>query len=165
MTNIVSNKPLLELQRFSKLFVKEANLAIIILLAVAILAFPYFLKESNLPLGKESYDNLRIAKKILNEKGLPDNNFIGWPLLIALTGFIFRLPVEIAMNILLFLLGIVCVILFYNILRIYNSEVRSFSCLALVISPAFIYLFLEGDKYTVPIVLSLLLTYFINFFN
>ena len=163
MTSIVSNRRLSELQRFSRLFVKEANLTVIILLAVAILAAPYLLKDNDSPLGKENYYNLIIAKDILKEKGLVDEKYsdMSFPALIALISFIFRLPVEIAMNVLLFLLGIASVILFYNILRIYNSYIRFISCLVFVFSPAFIYLFIEGGKYSVPFFFTLLLAYFI----
>lgn len=151
------------IQKFSKLFVKEANLTILILLAIAILSLPYFLKENDLPIGKESYYHLRIADKILNEKSLPKyddlsysgrENFmsLGFSILIALISFIFGISVEMAMNILLLLLGIISIILFYNILKNFDLDVRFFSCLVLIISPIFIYLFIEGGVYTVPFV-------------
>ena len=154
----------MELQRFSRLFARESNLTIIILLAVAILAAPYLLKENESPLGKEGYYNLIIAKDILKEKSLINDekySDMSFPALIALISFIFRMSLETAMNVLLFLLGIASVILFYNILKRYNFYIGFISCLILIFSPAFIYLFIEGGEYAVPFFLSLLLTYFI----
>jgi len=71
------------------------------------------------------------------------------------------LEVEVAMNILLFLLGIVSIILFYNVLKLFDLDVKFISSLVLVFSPIFIYLFTVGGKYTVPIFLSLLVIYFV----
>lgn len=154
------------------MFAKGFGLSVIILLAIVILSLPYFLKDNNLPIGKDGYYYLRIAMDILNEKALPGYdkliysdriNFIciGWPILIALTSFIFGLSVEISRGILLFLLGILSAILFYNILRIFDLNVRFISSLVLVISPIYIYLFTEGGRWTVPFVLFLLLAYFV----
>ncbi len=154
------------------MFAKGFGLTVVILLAVAILSLPYFLKDNDLPLGRENYYHLRIAENILKEKGLPkydelsysgrrDFMSFGWPALIALTSFIFRLPVEVAMNALLFLFGVISIVLFYNILKMFDLTVRFISSLILLISPIFIYLFTIGGKYVVPFVLSLLLTYFI----
>jgi len=135
-------------------------MTVIILLAVAMLSLPYLLKDSELPLGTESYYHLKLAEGILNGE-LPDYFNFGWPVLISLTSFIFSLEVEIAMNILLFLLGILSIILFYNILNKFGFKIRFISSLVLIISPIFIYLFTIGGNYTVPVVLALLSASFI----
>lgn len=147
------------LQKSLRLFVRKSGVTVIVLLAIAMLFLPYLLKDTELPLGKESYYNLKLAEGIL-DGDLPDYFNFGWPVLMALTSFVFNLEVEIAMNILLFLLGVVSIVLFYNILNKFGFEVKFISSLVLIISPIFIYLFTIGGNYTVPVVLALLSTYF-----
>jgi len=149
-----------ELQKFLRLFVKKSGITVIILLAVAMLFLPYLLKDGGLPLGKESYYYLKLSEGILSGE-LPDYFSFGWPALIALVSFVFNLEVEIAMNILLFLLGILSIILFYDLFKRFDFNTRFISSLVLIISPIFIYLFTIGGNYTVPVVLALLSVYFI----
>ena len=103
-------------RNFTKLFANDFGLLLVVLIAVALLLSPGFLRVEDSVIGSESYYNLRIASLIL-DSGYPTyddlsfsgrNNFngLGWSFLISGTSKVTGLGVEDSLSYLLIFLGI-----------------------------------------------------------
>ena len=116
-------------------------------------------------LGSETSHYSRLGKNVLSGHlfdGLTDRVIspYGLPFVIALFGLV--MPLKIASVFLGVILGLLSVYLFFIILRKFKVSLvlRIVSCVVLVLSPPFLYLFYGFNKYAFPIVLSLLAFYF-----
>ncbi len=143
---------------------KTANLVLILLLTIAILIIPYFIRSLNsMPLipDETSYYNLRVFNDVKNfdffdvleNRKVPINILYFMP---------FELS-ELAAGILSILLGVGSFIFAYLILKKQNLEQKNIYaiCLLLVISPIFIYIFSSFNFYSVIIFLNLIGLYFL----
>ena len=163
-------------QELSRFFVEPIVILLIVILTAAILLVPNITRPDNILPGTESYFHLRIANTILEEKGIigfDDLSYggrliltpIGWPLSLALSSFISNASLLQISKILPFILGLISIVLFYLILKKLQlpKEIRIVAALALIISPAFIYLFTTSNWYTLPVLLNLLAFYLFLF--
>ncbi len=161
----------MELQKFTKLYANRYFLLIILFFGLVILLLPNILRDSPFIIGEESFYHLRIAKDILKQ-GIVNydelsfsgrNNFmeLGLGYSIALFSFITKLSVENSAMWLFLILGLVSLYLLYSIFKMLELEESMMTLPVLILSPPFIYLFTVINRYAIPLVLTLLIAYFL----
>lgn len=140
-------------------------------MGLVILLLPNILRDSPFMIGEESFYHLRIAKDILKQ-GIVTydefsfsgrNNFMefGLSYIIALFGFITKLSVENSAMWLFLILGLVSIYLLFSIFKVLELEESMMALPVLILSPPFIYLFIVINRYAIPLILTLLIAYFL----
>ncbi len=136
---------------------------ILLVLCMVMLALPHLIRykyNGNFLFGEESYESLRIANFIHDNKFLPTEDYYsyggrtfvyeyGWYILLSLKPDLFA-------RVLPFLFGVLSFILFYLIVDKLYLKLRNLAGLLLLISPFFVYLFSTANKYSIAVLLSLL---------
>ena len=152
--------------KFLKLENDARAIIFVLIIALLVLLGPHIMNYIfDAGLGSETSYYSRLGKNVLSGDlfdGLTDRVIspYGLPFVIALFGLV--MPLKIASVFLGVILGLLSVYLFFIILRKFKVELilRIVSCVVLVLSPPFLYLFYGFNKYAFPIVLSLLAFYF-----
>ena len=141
----------------------EKNTLVYVILAVVIvLLIPHlvrFLFYNNIMIGDEPYYHATIAKQIIEQKSLIQNqNYIFNPYHLVLASAGYFIGVDLASKLIPFLLGLLSVLIFYLILKEFKMSIeeRLFVLLILIVSPAFIYLSVISNTHSVPVFLTLL---------
>ncbi len=156
--------------KFLELNAEKKTILTIILFTILVLLVPHLLRYiSNEPLlsGDKAYFYSRISESALENKKIYDDLNdkpvypVGWPLVLTIFSFVFRIPVSIISILLPILLGVFCILLFYYILNKLgiNLKVRMISTIVLAISPPFLFLFSTSNTYAFPVFLLLLSFY------
>ncbi len=141
---------------------EKNTLACVILAAVIVLLIPHlirFLFYNNIMIGDEPYYHATIAKQIIEQKSLIQNqNYIFNPYHLVLASAGYFIVVDLASKLIPFLLGLFSVLIFYLILKEFKMSIeeRLFVLLILIVSPAFIYLSVISNTHSIPVFLTLL---------
>ena len=152
--------------KFLKLENDARAIIFVLIIALLVLLGPHIMNYIfGAGLNSDGSYYSRLGKNVLNGDlfdGLTNRVIspYGLPFVIALFGLV--MPLKIASVFLGVILGLLSVYLFFIILRKFKVELilRIVSCVVLVLSPPFLYLFYGFNKYAFPIVLSLLVFYF-----
>jgi len=136
----------------------------LLLIAYFVLSMPYWLRNNDeLLIGREAYNYLRAAEQPFN--GHDDLSYGGrqaifnaYPLALNLFSKAFGIGLIETSKILPIIFGLISVLLFYFILkRLELDNITVFvSCIVLILSPPFIYLFTVSNTYIVPVSIALL---------
>lgn len=132
------------------------------IICLIVLSMPLFLRakfvDSNF-IGEESYSNYRLANMI------KDNGFVKYDELsysgrdlryeYGYVGLLSLSP-RLLSWILPIIFGLISFVLFYNIVKKYDSDIALISSLLLIFSPSFIYLFSVSTKYSGAVMFFLL---------
>jgi hypothetical protein len=141
----------------------------LILFCILILVVLNFVRFSGV--GEDSYFHTRIAENLfsnlkilvydeLSSGGREINEEIGFGLILGIFSF---LNVGIVSKVLMIIFGVMSFILFYKIIEHkFNKKLRVLSCIFLLLSPCFLYLFSVNGNYSVAMFLSLIVFYFFN---
>lgn len=147
------------------------SLFLLLTAAVLILALPHAVRHffhDDIMIGMRPYYEARMALTIA-ENGIPLQDsmvfspkpyiFNPYHLILSKLSFI---NVELASKIMPFIAGILCIILFYLILKKLNTgfKERFYILLIFIISPIFIYLFVVSNSDAIAVLLNLLAFYF-----
>ncbi|MDO8740142.1 MAG: hypothetical protein Q7J54_01055 [Candidatus Woesearchaeota archaeon] len=147
------------------------SLLLLLIAAVLILALPqvirYFFYDG-IMIGTRPYYEARMALAIA-EQGIPSQDnmvfspkpYIFNPYHVILSKLSF-IDVELISKIMPFIAGILCIILFYLILKKLNMGIkeRFYILLIFIISPIFVYLFVVSNSDAIALLLNLLAFYF-----
>lgn len=153
----------MNLEKLSRLYADAKILLPLVAIAFVILSLPSFIRdEQNLLIGREAYSHLRIAESPLSSYDELSYGgrfllFNAYPLILNITSRAFNTDLLSVSIFLPIFFGLVAVMLFYFILkRLELSRLTTvLAAIALLISPAFIYLFSTSNIYIIPIILSL----------
>ena len=146
---------------------EKNTLAYVMLASVIVLLIPHlvrFLFYNNIMIGDEPYYHANIARQIIEQKSLiHDPNYIFNPYHLMLASIGYFIGIDLASKLIPFLFGILSVFIFYFILKGFKIKIkeRFFMLLILIISPAFIYLFIFSNTHFIPVFLILLGMYFL----
>lgn len=134
----------------------------ILILALIVLTLPNFYRTTFI--DKENYYTLRISENLINGTFFNDELSYGGrttliqpllPLTLVGLSLLFGISLINLINFFGILLGLITVILFFEILKELKIKDRVFILIILILSPSFIYLFSNINKYTIPFLLSL----------
>ena len=126
---------------------------LLLLIATIVLGMPYFsrsLSDNNTLIGRSGYYEIRLA----SEGSISENYFN--PYYLALSGFVKIFGNETAAYLFPFILGLLSLMLFYSILKMYDFKGRFWIGLLLVLSPLFTYSFVFLNKHAFAILIILL---------
>jgi len=146
----------------------EKNTIIYVMIAaLIIISIPFlmrFLFYDNIMIGDEPYYHATIARQMIEQKSLiHDVNYVFNPYHLVLASAGYFIGVDLASKLIPFLLSLLSVLIFYLILKEFKIEIkeRFVVLLILIISPAFIYLSVISNTYSVPVFLIILGIYFL----
>lgn len=131
------------------------------------IALPNLLRDSTLLIGREPYYYMRLAETPSGFDGLSYSGrtlvFNLYPYILGAFSGVVGITTFSASKILPFVLGLISVVLFYIILKKLRISIRDslLTCLVLVFSPTFIYLFSTSNLYIFPVLSGLIAFLFI----
>lgn len=163
-------KKFLELrkQKFIGSYAELRIVIFLVLVAFLVLSFTYLNRPTDSFMGEESYYNYRIAADIAGKGDFfPEYDYLSYSgrmHIFSITPVILLLFAKVTGSLLLasrlfpILAGLMAVILFYIILRKndISRTITIISCLAMILSPGFVYLFITLNNYFLPVLVSLI---------
>ncbi len=153
-------------QRFIGYYAELRIIIFLILIGLFTLSLPYLNRNVDSLIGEDSYYNYRIANDIVNKHTLPSYDYLsfsGRTYVFSLTPLILLIfskalgSLILTARLLPILLGLLVIALFYLILKKseINNTIKILSCIILILSPGFTYLFTTLNDYSLPIVILL----------